>query len=406
VHRAEKSFKADAKQILFRNIQRRGYYKVPDGRYLVYADQADMQKNTLSGVVVAEVSGNKIKKLVTAEKARVNFNPHERFNEVQITAYNTYQIGSDEEGGFSVELMTISTEFGSLLGDDVRFKKINEMKKIRDVDLMLFYPVEKLARDVYAQFTTELLAEDIAAKTAGDPNSFYELHSGEKFVKFTTVDCNAGDEEKVNLSGGVVVIESDLATKQALRKLQCSSATLHIEGDKLAPTLTMELYNPTWQRADGTRGLAHRVIIRGLIIDKFATKNVWAAINPVSMSSALRKRPSKKLLSLENKLQRKIQRTLAEIGAEMHSRLVFGIGCVPLIMIGIGLGIILKGGHLLSAFGASVVPAAVLIICIMSGFQLARNPSSPTIYGLSLMWVGLAILVFLAVIIYRKLLKN
>jgi len=29
VHLAEKSLKADAKQILFRNIQRRGYYKVP-----------------------------------------------------------------------------------------------------------------------------------------------------------------------------------------------------------------------------------------------------------------------------------------------------------------------------------------------------------------------------------------
>jgi hypothetical protein len=124
------------------------------------------------------------------------------------------------------------------------------------------------------------------------------------------------------------------------------------------------------------------------------------------MASALQKSPSPKLKSLQNNLQRKIQRTLAEINAEMHSRLVFGIGCLPLVLIGIGLGIIFKGGHLLTAFGASAVPAAVLIVCIMSGFQLTRNLGAPSGYGLTLMWTGLVLLTFLAAAIYRKLLKN
>ena len=36
--RAEESLKADTKQIIFRNIQRKGYYKAPGGKYLIYAD--------------------------------------------------------------------------------------------------------------------------------------------------------------------------------------------------------------------------------------------------------------------------------------------------------------------------------------------------------------------------------
>jgi len=410
VHRAEISLRADTKQILFRNIQRRGYYRPPDGQYLIYADQANSQNDTLFGVIIVEVKNSRIKKITTAESAKVNFNPHEGFNEVQITAYNTCQM--DPEGDvISFEWLLLTKEFSSLLGDDIRFKKIDEMKKIR-VDPMRFSPIAKLARRTYAQFTTELLAQDIADKIARgtghgtrDP-SFYKLHSDQKLVEFTASHCGAKEEKEVELSGEVVVIESDVVSKQPLRTLHATKALLYLEGDELAPTVTMDIYNPTWKPVDGIERFAQRYIIRGLIIDKFAAEDVWVAIDPNLMSSALQKGPSPRLKSLQNTLQRKIRRTLAEINAEMHSRLVFGIGCLPLVLIGIGLGIILKGGHLLTAFGASAVPAAVLILCIMSGFQLTRNLGTPAGYGLTLMWMGLVLLTFLAAIIYRKLLKN
>jgi len=424
VHRAEKSLKADAKQILFRNVQRRGYYKLPpDGRYRIYADLANPRNNTLSGVVVTEVRGYEIEKIITAESARVNFDPHERFNEVQITAYNTYQMGFEDEAPFSAEWVPMMMPFPSLLGDDIKFKKIDEMKKIR-LDLMSFDPIAKLARDTYAQFTTELLAEGIAEKisgglegtlspseTAEDANNFYKLHSGEKLVKFTAGRCSVQDEEKVQLSDGVVVIEYDAASKKVLRTLRCARASLHIEGDKFAPTLTMDLRSPTWRQADGSEGLAQRVIIRGLILpeaitDKLGTVDVLEAVSPASISSALPKGPSSRLNTLQNKVQRKIQETLADIRAELHSRLVFGIGCVAMMMIGIGLGIILKGGHLLSAFGASSVPAAVLVVCIMMGKNITKNPYTQVSSGIVLMWTALVLLSVFTVMMYRKLLKN
>jgi lipopolysaccharide export LptBFGC system permease protein LptF len=416
VHRAESSLKANAKQILFRNIQRTGFYRLPpDGRYMIYADQANPQKDTLSGVVITKVKDNQVKAVYATERVKIYFNPHQRFYEVQITGYNTYQIGA--EGGRSVSLgeYSLRMEFGSLLGDDIKFKKIDEMKKIRDVDITLFYPIEKLARQIYSQFTAESLAEDISGRFTDEPNGFYTLYSADRLVKFTTGRCSVGEEKVIELSDKIVVIEYDEAGKQRLRTLKCEKASLHLEGDELAPTLTMELDNPIWQREEGTEGVAMGWLrVRGLIVPKnvrdaanqFATEDGLNAKKMAAELSTLQKGQSVKLKRLQNQLQTKIQKTLTEIEAEIHSRLVFGIGCVSLIMIGIGLGILLRDGHLLSAFGASSLPAAVLVVCIMMGKNITKNSDAQAGSGILLMWLGMLFLSLLTIVVYRKLLKN
>ena len=409
VHLAEKSLKADAKQILFRNIQRRGYYKLPtDSPWLIYADEARPESDTLVGVVVAYVKSNGIDEIYTAERARVTFNPHDKFNEVQIYTENALQIGSEDGGAFSVEKGAISTEFGPLLGDDIKFKNINEMKRIR-ADLMLFHPIEKLARDTNAQFTTELLAQEIETTIGTDPNNYCKLHSADKVVEFTARKITAGDE-RVKLDEDIVVVESDSSGGQPPTRFRPAKAALHIEGDKLAPTLTMDLNNVLEEESGDSK---MRYIIRGLIRpsntdvrERFGTENLLDAIRQASESPVLRKGPSGELMKREYLLDNEIQFTLLQIRAEIHSRLVFGVGCVPMILIGIGLGIVKRGGHLLTAFGASCIPAAVLIVCIIGGKQVAENAKSTVVSGMALMWGGLGFLLLLAAVIYHRLLKN
>jgi lipopolysaccharide export LptBFGC system permease protein LptF len=419
VHLAEKSLKADAKQILFRNVQRKPYYKLPpDGRYLIYADYANPQNNTLSGVVVTEVKTDRIEKIITAQSAKVTFNPSDRFNEVQITAYKTDQMGSEDDVWFYAEWLSVTTEFGSLLTDDIKFKKIDEMKGIRS-DLTQFYPIAKLSRETYAQFTTEVLAQDIATKIANDADNVYKLYSGEKVVEFTAGSVSVG-EKKIELSGNIRVVESDTATtpkagqgRCTLRTTKDGKALLYLEGDELTPTLTMDIYNA---RVEETGNLRMRYIIHGLIVPeaveaittRFQTQNGELVVEKLAspaFGGVLEKGPSPELALLESRLRRTMQKTLVQIKAEIHSRLVFGIGCVSMILIGIALGIIKKGGHVLSAFGASCVPAAVLIVCIMSGKHIAENLGSQNISGIVLMWAGLAFLSLLTVEMYRRLLK-
>jgi len=433
VRMAEKSIKADAKQILFRNIRRRGYYMFPQDKrwYLIYADYANLQNDTLLGVVITEGSNDRIKKLTTVDSARVEFDSHGRFNEVRIIARNPYHISPEDNVWFSSQWVAFTREFGSLLEEDIKFKKIDEMKRIQ-VDPMRFAPIAELAHRTYAQFTADLLAQDIAVKVAGGTNSFYRLHSGDKFVEFTAKNCRVKDEREIELSEDVVVIESNVVVesgtvrKHPFRTLRCKKASLYIEG-KHSPsvlTITMELYSPAWQlvtaeravagQVNGQKGVAigrHR--IAGLIPpanvdirERYETEYVLGAIQKATKSSILQKGPSLQLRGLQHELARRVQKTLAEIAAELHSRLVFGIGCVPMILIGIGLGVIKKEGHLLSAFAVSCVPAAVLIVCIMCGKNITENLSSQGVSGIVLIWTGLGFLSILGAVIYYRLLKN
>lgn len=404
VHLAEKSFKADAKQILFRNIQRRGYYELPDSRYRIYADYPDPQTDTLVGVLVAQVQRGRIEDVFGGDGAKVYFNPHGQLNEVRVVVHKPYKLGLADEG--TAEWLPFTWEFGSLLGDDIKFKRIDQMRAIQ-ADLMRFNPVKNIARETYAQFVTELLAQDIAKKIAPEPTGSYELHGEPNSVRFIAAQC-AVQARVVELSGDVVVSEYDTNYTQLLCRLRSAKASLYIEGDELAPTVTMDIYRA---REEGSGQLRMRHIVRGLtlpasVTDVFKTGSILEDIRPQVLESALEKGPSPTLRGLHDELQRQIRKTLTEIKGEVHSRLAFGMGCVPMILIGIGLGVIKKGGHMLSAFAVSCVPAAVLIVCIIGGKQVTENPGSQAISGMLLTWAGLVVLVVLAVVMYHRLQRN
>jgi lipopolysaccharide export LptBFGC system permease protein LptF len=417
IHLAEKSFKANAKQILFRNIKRKGFYKFDSsqgGQSLIYADLANPQEDLLAGVVVVKLHGGDIERIDTAQTAKVIFNLGQR-NEVRIIAHNTYRIGSVDEPGLTVEWLSANTEFGSLLADDIKFKKLDEMKKIRDVDLMLFNPIAELAYELHTQLVAELLAQDIAKKTRHQSDNYYRLHSGNKIIEFTTANCTPAKRGVIKLKDEIVAIESDVLTGETIRTIRCSQASIYVRERFPTTTLTMEFEEPAWQTQDGRKGTSATPLrIRGLITpmnveknaDFFAEQNMLRPAEAAWKSLPAKLKPSPALKNLQNQLERKIQRTLAEIDAETHSRLVFGIGCISMIMIGIGLGIKLRGGHLLSAFGASCLPAALLMVCILMGKNIAKNVGSQVVSGTMIMWIGLAALSLFAIEIYRRLLKN
>jgi lipopolysaccharide export LptBFGC system permease protein LptF len=415
-HRAEKELKADAKQILFRNIERRGFYEEPKRQYRIYADEADAQTNMLYGVIVTRIERGRIRRIITTEQANIVFVSRKSSNEVRIIANNLYQIGDEDQGWAYVERLPFVAEFPSLLGDKIEFKKIDQMKEIR-ADPLNFYPVEQIARRTCEQFVSELLAQDVSRAVQADANNFYTLYGEPNSVKISAGSVSANtsiksDSYDVALSGKVTVLEFDTETNEPTCSWYCSEALLRMEGDGFNPTVRLEMLSPRWQSSDGAEGIAAgRKFIRGLLLPaditgRVSSGNVLAAIAPGATSTALANGPSSRLQFLQNKLQWSIRTTLVQILTEIQTRLVFGIGCMPLLVIGIGLGIILRGGHLLSAFGASAIPAGILVICIMMGKNVATNPGASLTAGIVMMWTGFAVMVILALAIMRRLLRN
>jgi lipopolysaccharide export LptBFGC system permease protein LptF len=416
VHRAEKSIKANAKQILFRNIQRKGYYTLPGGRFRIYADQARPDDDMLTGVIIIESEELDITKLITAKAAKIKFEDiGKSYNRVTVVAQEAYQI--DDHGQVYSRQLPVSGRFESLLADSIKFQKIDQIKKIK-VDMMHFNPVYKLAFETRAQLGAELLAEAITETITDVGSGYYELVGEDRIVMFSAGRCvpklkDKGEPPTIELSGTVRLLEYDKVHKQLICRWESQEGIIRLEGDDGGSTSQMVLYNPSWERDDKGRdgsikGLAQRHVIKNLLLPE-AIENKLGGDNLLEKLLALRSilpTPTSSLVDLQERLRRKIKSTTNEISSEINSRLVLGLGCTVLILISIALGIIFKGGHLLSAFGTSSIPAAALIVFIMAGKDLTKNHAVPRMVGITVMWSGLVVLSVLAIVIYRRLLKT
>lgn len=417
VQQGEAALKSDAKQILFRNIERKGFYELPPrGKYIIYADHANIASDNLYGVVVVSLDKGRVKRIITSEIASVKFTMRQKTNEVQIVASGLHQMDTENQQWFYFERLPITHEFASLLGDNIQFKRIGEMKKIQ-ANPLEFYPIESAARQSHAQLVCELFAQDISRKLS-DSNEYYELFGEPNSIRFRADSCKANtnpdsDAKEVQLSGQIEVQQYDTDSGEISIIWFSSEAALKIEGDEFNPTFKMELFSPRWQRIDSVEGFAAgRRFIPGLLLPaeirhKIDIHNISHSASGEADKVLLGAEPSRKLLRLQQAFKKKLHDTLIDIKAEIHIRLALGISCIPLILIGIALGVIYRGGHMLTAFGISTAPLLLLVIFLIAGKNVTKHKDlSASNLGLLIMWSGCIVLVLLAFYLYRKLLKN
>ncbi|MDD5134715.1 MAG: LptF/LptG family permease [Phycisphaerae bacterium] len=409
VHRAESSIKADAKQILFRNIHRQGYYNLPGGQFRIYADAADAKSSSLFGVVIMDTEKGINRKLITAESATINFDSSSGgASEVKVFAKNAFQF--DQYGGIFFKAISVIGQFASLMKDDVKFKKIEQINAIKTSPIT-YYPIAVTAWDAYERMAMELLAGEISKVVAEPNNNFYQLYNKDKLIRFSGKNCSiAKEQNQIKLTGEVSLFEYDRKSGELLKSYKGQELFLQLstETEKRPSTLLIITFpNALWLDRGveyvKPRYTAQELSLPGSVMAKLG-EDVIATVEQHKYIP----QPSPQLAILIQDLSRKIRVTFLEIEAEIHSRLVFGIGCISLILSGIGLGIRFRGGHLLTAFGVSSIPAAVLLIFIMAGKNITKNQSSEAGagFGVAFMWIGLLVLTIYAFVLYRKLLRN
>lgn len=408
VKRAEKAVKADAKQILFRNIYRQGYYSLPGGNFKIYSDAADPKNSDLYGVVIIDSTRDNNPKLITAEAASVSFDMAKRSNEVKVIARNAYQF--DEHGGVFFKVISVLGEFQSLVADDIKFKKIEQMNEIKETPIA-YYPIAVCAWNAYEQLTMELLAADINSVINQQKDNFYQLNNNNRLLRFSAKKCNlSAVNGQIELLDNVVLFEYDKNNGELIRSYRGQNLFLELSSEtetRPSNILILTFPNAIWLD-HGAEYIKPKFTCQDIVLPQTVTAKLGEDIIGTVRARKYISQPTSRFDSLAREMDRKIRVTLFEIKAEIHSRLVFGIGCITLIIIGIGLGIRFRGGHLLTAFGVSSIPAAALLVFIMMGKNIALNQKTMinANTGIIFMWAGLFILTVYAFIIYRRLLKN
>lgn len=405
VRRAERSIKADARQILFRNIERRGYYELPEGNYRLYADRAIPKDDELIGAVVLAMDkrNKRAESIISADLVKVGFvtSPEDDLS-VTITAMNASRL--DATGATTNSQLTISAPVPELLGDDIKFKTINQIKRIRS-NPMNFKPIARMARKTYDDLEMELLKSDITASMDSKSGRYYQLYSSDRLIRFVADSFTVNNAGAIELTGNVTVEERDstMASKPLIYLWKMDKAVIELESQDKA---VLVMYNAYWRRSDGATGVAMRPAFHGLEIpDAVRPPRTNDVIADIMSGQNRLSNPSKAFLVRVEKLRALVRETFDAIRIETQVKLSFSLGCILLILIGIALGIMLKGGHLLTAFGVSSIPAAILVICIIMGKNIAYQGES-SLVGALLMWSGIGILSAMTVVLYRKLLRT
>lgn len=89
----------------------------------------------------------------------------------------------------------------------------------------------------------------------------------------------------------------------------------------------------------------------------------------------------------------------------VHSRLAFSASTLVILVLAAALGIIFRGGQMLTAFVISFIPGLLVVVMNIMGRQLSGNPDT-FLTGLGVIWAGIAIVALADVVVLGKYLKR
>jgi len=420
----ETLIRSDAKSIVFRNIEQKGNLGdlLPD--YRVYADYADASKNLLSGVAVLKLSHNEVEEITTAQQVQINFlrqNPQS--DQIALRLINARTVINN----YSADIgdTTIYIPVPSLWQDEIKFKKLAQMKAI-ERDMTLFQPINKILTDIRRQFMAESFFQwcDQQFRRQG----YVDLNqSAGGRLRLFAAGCRRYMEKTSAADPGrktstAVLTGADAAAVQVLqfnrseqlnpnKTYRTDDARLSVRFQSSTPVLILEMKNVRAAYANEVNVSNHR---RYDLYDIAFPKNFITQGQALSLNDQVLRDvvplpydpPTPYLLSLYKKIKGQCLELSAEIRAELHTRLAFGVSCIVLVLTGAALGIVFRSGHLLTAFGISFIPATFCLITIFTGKHIAEQNPADITGGIVFLWSGIVTVAAINLVIYKLLLKR
>lgn len=426
IARFENTLKSDAETMIFRNIQKNGSLGHFYSGMRIYADRTDQDQKLLSGVAVVDL--DKKDTIVTAKQVRVNVVNKQGNNFVQLHLVRPQGVMNGRDIG-SFETFGLGIEVPDLFRDKIKFKKLHELKAIQE-DLTKFAPINDLLQQVHHQYIVERFFEVchqslrqrgfVEITAAGGRR--VKIHADRMYLpepggqnrkrpaRLQTACLEAGepgtkikidyyrspeDTNPTRIEAGQARLNVDSEGELINLAGRDDSISIHIdlaEAEIMPGSVRQELY----------RIPAIAVPVR--VVEETQHLTIPELMqNGISLSYH---EPSAYLQWLVGRLRDKSRMLQVEIQVDKHSRLALGVSCVVLVLMGAALGIRFRSSHLLTAFGVGFIPAAVCMLTISTGKQLAEQHPENILGGILFLWAGIFLVIISNFWLYRTLLRN
>lgn len=108
---------------------------------------------------------------------------------------------------------------------------------------------------------------------------------------------------------------------------------------------------------------------------------------------------------MRGKIATKVRQFASQVRGEIQFRSSYSLGAIAIVVLGAILGIIVRGGQVLTAFGISCVPMLFVIIASIVGRNLADHPDY-TRESILIMWGATALMYAATVFVGMRILKR
>ncbi len=417
--RGARTVKKNLQGLVYQKLRTSNYLDFRDfdggGSWKLHADGADPANNQLRGVVVVKGDRTGDASYYTASLAYVEFAENEGVTELTVVAINPTsgeQKGRRmyEMGRFTFGPYPLATPFE----EKASFYDWSQLNAIL-ANPRESSKVESRLRNIRRRLQASYLCDDIAEAINNDRPYKLVDDEGFRYYTFRAPAAVVSKNTRLILTGGgpdgdsdlPVIVEVGKTSDSIFRRIYCRQAEISMtrmrDESKVKVTLgDVAIHELDLDDAEPTRRPRYHL---GMLEMPAKIKSRQSDVTLEEIYNHPERHPA--VLTQSNNLRQYIRNRLQpRIVAEIHGRLAYGFGCILLAPIGAALGLIYRGGHILSAFALCCVPAMLLVVMIVMGKQMIANPDVSALYGKAAIWSGVAVLATLETYLYGVVLRH
>ncbi len=414
----ERAIKSNVRNLVYHPIKAWGYVSV--GNYILHADDVlieteNPREMTLRGMVVIDKEDRAEVGMISASTAYVNLKQYH--GDTYASIYPLNSVANMGRVAFQQTLADLeSLRLPSLTSENPNWYDWSRLVEVYR-DPTKHAGTARRLEEIARKIRHDMLAHDLV-ETINNGEKYGKLHKDDQTFVIEAPRADIGQTGQAELSwrpprddGSARLVRVAVTGPHGVRlRLTARRAMVTAKWSVMSETsnVTIRLWDNVksvgpdgvlverkqWE--SGSIPLPDHVIAATKDIDPTRLYR-----NPQQLNIS-----SDTMADIEKLRTGEIAKLKNRIIAEMNTRFAYSISCLLLVGIGAAIGLIFRGGQVISAFALSVIPAAVVIIMIIMGKEMVKNPDVSSAAGIMVIWSGIVALAAAMTWLYAKLARQ